>query len=146
MKIKQTITSSGKYKDPNPKDLLVPDCLVCPECGMLIYPRGEDKPKTYYIPNMIDYHRYYEKHYAKANFTCSECGCEFSRTCDTYNCFDRRRIKLDLLKLMILISIVCMVIFAPPNHFIINNDIIRIIAFTISTIIFTVSLYNLCKE
>lgn len=112
MKIKQRIEKSGKYKEPNPKDLLMPECLVCPECGMLIYPRNEDRNKTYYFPNMTNEHRHHTKHYARAAFTCSECGCQFSREADTYTEFKWDKIKLDISKMLMVLSIITLILFA----------------------------------
>jgi len=136
MKVKQKIEKSGKYKEPNPKDLLIPECLVCPECGMLIYPRNEDKRKTYYFPNMSNEHRYYTKHYARAAFTCSECGCQFSREADTYTEFNWDKIKLDTAKALMVLSIITLILCA--IH-VITNDI----RFDVIQLVIIISAYSI---
>ena len=128
MKVKQKIEKSGKYKEPNPKDLLIPECLVCPECGMLIDPRGRDRSKTYYFPNMTNEHRYHTKHYARAAFKCSECGCQFSREVDTYTEFKWDKIKLGISKMLMALSIVVLILSA--IHVIIHDirfDVIQLV-------------------
>ena len=139
MKVKQTIEKSGRYKDLNPKDLLMPECLVCPECGMLIYPRDEDKGRTYYFPNMTNDHRYYTKHYARSTFTCSECGCKFSRTANTYTDFNWNTIKLDISKVLMVKSTIILFLCTWAKE-IIHNDIMRLITGTLSYLICLVSI------
>ena len=102
MKIKQQIETSGRFVEPDIKDLLIPGIIACPECGNFIYQHGNDK--VYYFPNMTNEHRYYTKHYARAAFTCSECGCKFSRTANTYTEFNWYKIKLDWSKVLIALS------------------------------------------
>lgn len=112
MKVKQRIEKSGRFVEPDTKDLLMPECLVCPECGMLIYPRGEDRIRTYYFPNITNERRYYTKHYARAAFTCSECDCRFSREVDTYTEFNWDKIKLGISKVVMALSIFILVLSA----------------------------------
>lgn len=106
MKVKQKIETSGRFVKPDIKDILVPEIIVCPECGSLIYPLGDDKGRSYYFPNMRNEHRYYTKHYARAVFTCSACGCEFSRTANTYTEFNWYKIKLDISAVLIALLII----------------------------------------
>ena len=106
MKVKQRIEKSGKFYEPDIKDLLVPQIISCPECGNLIYPNEDDKDRTYYFPNMTNEHRYYTKHYARATFTCYGCGCKFSRTANTYTDLNRHKIKHDIPNILIALSII----------------------------------------
>jgi hypothetical protein len=106
MKVKQRIETSGRFAKPDIKDILVPEIIVCPECGSLIYPLGDDKGRSYYFPNMRNEHRYYTKHYARASFTCAVCSCEFSRTANTYTEFNWYEIRLDISKVLIALSII----------------------------------------
>ena len=136
MKVKQKIEKSGRYKEPNPKDLLMPECLVCPECGMLIYPRCEDRIRTYYFTNMTNERRYYTKHYARAAFTCSECGSQFSREVDTYTEFNWDKIKLDIAKALMFLSIITLVLCV--IH-VITNDI----RFDVMQLVIIISAYSI---
>ena len=109
MKVKQKVETSGRFAKPDIKDILVPEIIVCPECGALIYPLGDDKGRSYYFPNMRNEHRYYTKHYARASFTCAVCSCEFSRTANTYTEFNWYKMALDIskvLKVLIVLSII----------------------------------------
>jgi len=102
MKVRQRIETSDRFREPDIKDLLIPEIIVCPECGNFIYQHGNDK--VHYFPNMTNEHRYYTKHYARATFTCSGCGCEFSRSANTYTEFNWSKIKLDWSKLLMVLS------------------------------------------
>jgi ribosomal protein L32 len=128
MKVKQAIERSGRFYEPDTKDLLMPEIVVCPECGNFIYPYEEDKPNSYYFPNMTNEHRYHTKHYARAAFTCSECGCQFSREVDTYTEFKWDKIKLDISKMLMVLSIITLVLSA--IHVIIHDirfDVIQLV-------------------
>ena len=105
MKIKQTVEENGRFVKPDIKELLVPEIIVCPECGSLIYPLGDDQCRTYYFPNMTNEHRYHTKHYARASFTCAVCGCKFSRTANTYTDLNWYKIKLDILIALAIIGL-----------------------------------------
>ena len=106
MKVKQRIESSGKFYEPDIKELLVPEIISCPECGNLIYPNENDKDKTYYFPNMMSEHRYHTRHFARSTFTCAGCGCKFSREANTYTEFNLNKIKLDTSKILMASSII----------------------------------------
>ena len=84
----------------------MPEMIVCPECGHIIYPYGDDKGRVYYFPNMSTEHRYHTKHYARATFTCYGCGCRFSRTANTYTEFKWDKIKLGISKVLMVLSII----------------------------------------
>lgn len=110
MKVKQRIEKSGKFYEPDIKELLVPEIISCPECGNLIYPNEYDKDKTYYFPNMSTEHRYHTRHFARAKFTCAGCGCEFSRTANTYTEFNLNKIKLGISKILMASSIIAFIL------------------------------------
>lgn len=102
-KIKQKIECSGKYKEPDLMDLLVPECIVCPECGNLICPKGDDKDRVH-VSNIVDEHRYYDNHGKEARFRCIECGCIFTRTVYEYKWIHRHKLKNDIVKYTIILS------------------------------------------
>lgn len=141
MKIKQKVEKSGVFVEPDIRDLLVPEIIVCPECGSLIYPRGGDVGRAYYFPNMSNEHRYHTKHFARAAFTCSECGCKFSRTADTYTEFNWDKIKLDISKILMVLSIATLILCA--LNILINDNIfgvLQIVTIISSYVIFFGSL------
>jgi ribosomal protein L32 len=137
MKIKQRIETSGKFVEPDIKRLLMPEIVVCPECGNLIYPYEYDKDKVYYFPNMSTERRYYTKHYARATFTCQGCGCKFSRTANTYTKFNWGKINLDWAKvLMVLSGITLFVGLLNAMIYDIHFDIIQLLVIISSVSIF----------
>lgn len=105
VKIKQRIECSGKYKEPDLMDLLVPECIVCPECGNLICPKGDDKDRVH-VSNIVNEHRYYDNHGKEARFRCIECGCIFTRTVHEYKYIHRHKLKCDILFYTIILSLV----------------------------------------
>jgi hypothetical protein len=125
MKVKQKVEQSGRFVEPDTQDILVPEMVVCPECGYINYPREEDKGRTYYFPNMSAEHRYHTRHYARATFTCSDCGCKFSRTVDTYTEFNWDKIKLDIAKVLIVLSIIA--VFLCSVLKLGDNEVVRLI-------------------
>lgn len=139
MKVKQAIEKSGRFYEPDTKDLLMPEIVVCPECGSFIYPHKEDKLNSYYSPNMTKDHRYYTRHYAKATFTCPDCGCKFSRTVNTYTDFNWNTIKLDISKVLISLSTITLFSCAWVKD-IIHNDIIILVVGALSFLICLVSI------
>jgi len=142
MKVKQKIEKSGIFVEPDTKDLLMPTMIVCPECGHIIHPYEEDIGRVYYFPNMSTEHRYHIKHFARATFTCIGCGCHFSRTANTYTEFKCEKIKLDWAKVLMVLSIATLIIFA-LNELIYGNkefDLVQALIILSSYVIFLVSL------
>lgn len=136
MKVKQRIETSGRFVEPDIKDLLMPEIIACPECGNFIYPYEDDKCRAYYFPNMSTEHRYYTKHYARATFTCFGCGCKFSRTANTYTEFNWYKIKLDISKVLMVLSIIILNLCA--LHVIIND-----IRFDITLLVVIISSFSI---
>lgn len=138
MKIKQTVEENGRFVKPDMKELLVPEIIVCPECGSLIYPLGDDQCRTYYFPNMTNEHRYYTKHYARASFTCAVCSCKFSRTANTYTDLNWEKIALDISKVIAILFVVIIILCSLDIG--IHNIIARIIVIILSSLILLVLL------
>ena len=133
MKVKQKVEANGRFVKPDIKELLVPEIIVCPECGSLIYPDGDDKGRTYYFPNMTNEHRYYTKHYARASFTCAVCDCEFSRTANTYTEFNWEKMALDISKVISILLVIIIILCSLDIG--IHNIITRIVVIILSSII-----------
>ena len=133
MKVKQKVEANGRFVKPDIKELLVPEIIVCPECGSLIYPDGDDKGRTYYFPNMTNEHRYYTKHYARASFTCAGCDCKFSRTANTYTEFNWEKMALDISKVISILLVIIIILCSLDIG--IHNIITRIVVIILSSII-----------
>ena len=141
MKIKQKVEKNGRFVEPDTKELLMPEMTVCPECGNIIYPYKDDKGRVYYFPNMSTEHRYHTKHFARAAFTCHECGCKFSREANTYTELKWDKIKLDWVKVLMVLSIATLVLCA--LHLLIYDpdfNAVEVIIVISSYVIFLVSL------
>lgn len=142
MKVKQKVEKSGVFCiKPDMRDLLMPKMIVCPECGHIIYPYEDDKGRVYYFPNMSTEHRYHTKHYARATFTCYGCGCRFSREANTYTEFKWDKINLDIAKLLMVLSLVTLILFALTIliHDI-KFDFVQVLIILSSYVVFLVSL------
>ena len=112
MKVKQKVEQNGRFVEPDTKELLMPEMTVYPECGNIIYPYKDDRGRVYYFPDMSTEHRYHIRHFARAAFTCRGCGCKFSREGNTYTELKWDKIKLDIAKVLMVLSIATLIIFA----------------------------------
>lgn len=138
-KVKDGIVKSGLYKrKPDLIDKLIPDVLVCPECGNIIKPH-EDK-KSYKIYPIDEQKRWYNECGKRVVYTCDICNCVFEKVGYDKRAYNRDIIKSDIVNAMFWILLVTMIISIIGA--LIFGSLVLLIIFFVSLVIFFVVVWK----